>query len=145
MEWSKFFRKRSKKRGWAVRIGGEHAGLHVLVQAETALTEQEICRAAAERGMKISGLAEYRFGEEGEPAAESRIFGDAERKPAAGSVIPAGGKRKPAAGSVIPAGGKREPPVLLIGYGGTDEAGIEKGIRILDEIIGQGRDGQKGE
>ena len=134
-----------KKRGWAVRIGGEHAGLHVLVQAETALTEQEICRAAAERGMKISGLAEYRFGEEGEPAAESRIFGDAERKPAAGSVIPAGGKRKPAAGSVIPAGGKREPPVLLIGYGGTDEAGIEKGIRILDEIIGQGRDGQKGE
>lgn len=48
-----------KKRGWAEHIGGESAGLHVLVNVKTAMGERELCRKAEERGVRISGLSEY--------------------------------------------------------------------------------------
>ena len=52
-----------KRRGWAQKISGEHAGLHLLVQVDTVLSEDEICRSARERGVKLSGISRYRLAE----------------------------------------------------------------------------------
>lgn len=48
-----------KKRSWATKIKGDHAGLHVLVQVRTKLSEEEICRQAEEARVKISGVSEH--------------------------------------------------------------------------------------
>lgn len=48
-----------KGRRWAGKISGEYAGLHLLVYVKSELTEEEICRRARMRGVKISGLTEY--------------------------------------------------------------------------------------
>ncbi len=48
-----------KGRRWVRRVSGEHAGLHLLVEADTALTEQELCARARARGVRISGLGAY--------------------------------------------------------------------------------------
>lgn len=48
-----------KKRSWVGKIKGDHAGLHVLVYVKTILSEEEICRRAAEAGVKISGISEH--------------------------------------------------------------------------------------
>ena len=41
------------------KVQGDHAGLHVLVHVKTGYNEQELCRFAAERGVKLSGLSEH--------------------------------------------------------------------------------------
>ena len=38
-----------KKKNWVENIAGDNAGLHVLVQVNTTLTEEEICKKAAEQ------------------------------------------------------------------------------------------------
>lgn len=48
-----------KKRSWVEKVQGDHAGLHVLVHVKTGYNEQELCRFAAERGVKLSGLSEH--------------------------------------------------------------------------------------
>lgn len=51
-----------KKSSWVRHVSGEHAGLHLLVQADTSFCEEEVCRLAAERGVRVSGISQYRFG-----------------------------------------------------------------------------------
>ena len=48
-----------KKRSWVLSVSGDHAGLHVLVEADTGCSEREICERAAAQGVKVSGLGEY--------------------------------------------------------------------------------------
>ena len=48
-----------KKRSWVAKIKGEHAGLHVLVQVRTKLSEEELCGLAEEAGVKVSGILEH--------------------------------------------------------------------------------------
>lgn len=50
-----------KKRDWVGQVSGDHAGLHLLVQVDTEMTEKEICEKAAQKGIKVSGISEYRF------------------------------------------------------------------------------------
>lgn len=48
-----------KKRPWVEQIAGDNAGLHVLVQVNTTMTEQELCKKAAEQGIKLMGISEH--------------------------------------------------------------------------------------
>lgn len=52
-----------KQYPWVKKVSGDHAGLHVLVQVDSRLGEQELCRMAGERGMRVYGLSEYLVGE----------------------------------------------------------------------------------
>lgn len=48
-----------KKKNWVENIAGDNAGLHVLVQVNTMLTEEEICKKAAECGIRLMGIREH--------------------------------------------------------------------------------------
>lgn len=48
-----------KSRQWVKNIRGDHAGLHVLVEVETTLTEEALCRKALEAGVKVSGILQH--------------------------------------------------------------------------------------
>lgn len=102
-----------KKRSWVKRVRGDYAGLHVLVEVESALAEQEICTRAREMGVRVSGLNEYRLEEtqhvpENGDAAERTLSDDTE---------------------------KRQQPVLLLGYGKLQEEDLRQGLAVLDEVI----------
>ena len=94
-----------KKRNWVNNIRGEHAGLHVLVEVKTKLSEQEICALAAERGVRVYGISEYYIS--GKKVAEDREKGL----------------------------DRRQTPVLLLGYGKLTEAEIKDGLEELDGIL----------
>ena len=48
-----------KKRPWVEKIAGDNAGLHVLVQVDTQMSEQELCERAAEQGIHLMGISEH--------------------------------------------------------------------------------------
>ena len=48
-----------RKRKWVDKIAGDNAGLHVLVQIDTALSEQELCERAAKQGIRLMGISEH--------------------------------------------------------------------------------------
>ena len=48
-----------KKKNWVENIAGDNAGLHVLVQVNTTLTEEEICKKVAECGIRLMGIREH--------------------------------------------------------------------------------------
>ena len=48
-----------KKRSWVRRIVGEYAGLHFLVEVESALAGQEICARGAQLGIGVSDIGRY--------------------------------------------------------------------------------------
>ena len=94
-----------KNRGWVRRVSGDYAGLHLFVEVETTLTEEEVCACAREKGVRVSGLAQY------------YLEADAEQKLHAGI------------------GSAHQAPVLLLGYGKLSETEICRGLCILDEIF----------
>lgn len=48
-----------KKRSWVENIAGDNAGLHVLVQVDTQMSEEELCERAAEQGIHLMGISEH--------------------------------------------------------------------------------------
>lgn len=50
-----------KQCNWVRKISGDHAGLHLLVQADSRMSEEKICQLAKEQGVKISGISQYHF------------------------------------------------------------------------------------
>ncbi len=50
-----------KQRPWVAHIGGENAGLHLLVTVQTEQTEQELLQAAAEQQVRLYGMSAYRI------------------------------------------------------------------------------------
>lgn len=48
-----------KKRPWVENIAGDNAGLHVLVQVDTQMSEEELCKKAAECGIRLMGIREH--------------------------------------------------------------------------------------
>lgn len=64
-----------KKCPWVKEISGEHAGLHLLVQVDTSMPEEELCRRALEKGVKVSGINEYRFTSAAEKTAPVLLLG----------------------------------------------------------------------
>ncbi len=50
-----------KQEAWVKRIYGENAGLHMMAEIETQLTEEELIKRAGERGVKLFGLQENRL------------------------------------------------------------------------------------
>lgn len=48
-----------KKRPWVENIAGDNAGLHVLVQVDTQMSEEELCEIAAEQGIHLMGISEH--------------------------------------------------------------------------------------
>ena len=48
-----------KKRPWVENIAGDNAGLHVLVQVDMQLSEEELCERAAEQGIRLMGISEH--------------------------------------------------------------------------------------
>ena len=53
-----------KKQNWVKRVSGDHAGLHLLVEVDTLIEEQELCELARKNGVKVSGIHMY-YMEEG--------------------------------------------------------------------------------
>ena len=115
-----------KKRSWVRKVSGDHAGLHVLVEVDTPLTEEEFCQNVRKRGVAVSGLKEYELErvQTGTEAAPGSAYGEI----AAGSAY-AGSKT---AADSICGGKERSFPTLLLGYGKLNEREIEKGLRVLD-------------
>lgn len=95
-----------KKRNWVLRVSGEHAGLHLLVKVDSALTEAQICEEAGKQGVKVSGLSEYR-------------------------LLEPGGLEKQ--GAMQP--GNAKYPTLLLGYGKLSEQELKQGLAVLDSIL----------
>ena len=48
-----------KNRPWVENIAGDNAGLHVLVQVDTQMSEEELCERAAEQGIHLMGISEH--------------------------------------------------------------------------------------
>lgn len=48
-----------KKRPWVENIAGDNAGLHVLVQVDMQMSEEELCERAAEQGIHLMGISEH--------------------------------------------------------------------------------------
>lgn len=48
-----------KKKNWVENIAGDNAGLHVLVQVDTQMSEEELCERAAEQGIHLMGISEH--------------------------------------------------------------------------------------
>lgn len=48
-----------KKRSWVRKIKGDHAGLHLSVEIDTDMREEEVCELALSRGVKVSGIRQY--------------------------------------------------------------------------------------
>lgn len=94
-----------KKRDWVRRVSGDHAGLHLLVEVESKLPENEICERAKEKGVWLSGLFEYYLGEELSRELHDRI------------------------------GSTEHRATLLLGYGKLSEDEMCKGLRILDDVL----------
>lgn len=117
-----------KKRSWVRKVSGDHAGLHVLVEVDTPLTEEEFCQNVRKRGVAVSGLKEYELErvQTGTEAAPGSAYGET----AAGNAY-AGSKT---AADSICGGKERSFPTLLLGYGKLDEREIEKGLRVLDAV-----------
>lgn len=72
-----FLLRELKKRPWVRRIRGENAGLHLVVEVNSAKKEPELLAEALERGVRIYGMGSYRIGGAGEnePAALLLGFG----------------------------------------------------------------------
>ena len=56
-----------KKRSWVRGIRGDHAGLHLLVEVDTSVSEADICAAALAQGVKVSGMGQYYLTKELQP------------------------------------------------------------------------------
>lgn len=56
-----FLLKELKKRRWVRKIRGENAGLHLVVEVDSAYREAELIEAAAERGIQLYGMDSYRI------------------------------------------------------------------------------------
>ncbi len=102
-------RDQLKKYDWVEAIRGDHAGLHILVKIKTKMSEQELCLAAKERGLGITGISAYAL-----PPRQAAGPGDREDEN--------GG----------PGG---QDVTLLLGYGRLDGRQMEKGLKILDELL----------
>ena len=48
-----------KKEAWVKRVYGDHAGMHVLVEVDTSLSEDELLARVLAHGVRIYGLHEY--------------------------------------------------------------------------------------
>lgn len=59
-----FFLGELKKRTWVNAVRGEHAGLHFLVEVATPMDEEDICRMARAKGVKVSGIRQYYLNKE---------------------------------------------------------------------------------
>lgn len=51
-----------KQETWVRSIYGDNAGLHVLVEVESSVSEETLCQRAWEIGVEIHSLSEYRIG-----------------------------------------------------------------------------------
>lgn len=101
-----------KKRTWVRRVSGAHAGLHLLVEVETRLTEEALLAAAQEKGIGISGITQYILQ----------------------GCMDAGERDACACRSEET---QNRAPVLLLGYGKLDEEELCRGLLLLDEILGE--------
>ena len=96
-----------KKCSWVKKISGDYAGLHLLVQVDTVLSEEELCNFAAEKGVRVSGISKYLF-----PEAQSRKE----------------------IGKELQAPTLAEP-VLLLGYGKLSEREVRHGLELLGGVV----------
>lgn len=115
-----------KKRDWAVRVRGEHAGLHVLVEVDTEFSEWEICKKAKACGVLVSGLSDYRLG--------TKEFGEESGLLREGAERPGGTDARRAAGTGKQMRQERRP-ALLLGYGKLREDELREGLSVLDGIL----------
>ena len=104
-----------KKCPWVKKVSGDYAGLHLLVQVDTGLSEEELCCLAAEKGVKVSGISKYLF-----PKMQSRKKAEAETTEAF---------------SAEESRNKTELPVLLLGYGKLTESEIAQGLKLLGNVV----------
>ncbi len=103
-----FLRDLLKKYEWVEAISGDHAGLHILVKIKTVMSEQELCLAAKERGLGITGISEYAL-------------------PPRKAVSPGAVKDETET--------QGHSVTLLLGYGKLDTEQMDKGLKILDKLL----------
>ena len=56
-------------------ISGEDAGLHILLQSKSDISEEELVKKAKEKGVKVYGLSEYEILQKGEKGKATIILG----------------------------------------------------------------------
>lgn len=59
-----------KKESWVRSIQGDNAGLHVLVEVDTDMGEEELIRALQKKQIRVYGLCAYRISEQKEQKSE---------------------------------------------------------------------------
>lgn len=59
-----------KKRSWVREIRGDHAGLHLLVEIDTDMSEEDVCELALSHGVKVSGIRQYYLRKKLQPETE---------------------------------------------------------------------------
>lgn len=64
------FLRMLRNENWVHRIYGDHAGMHLLVEAESALSAEELVHYVREQGIRIYALEEFMIPGESSPAME---------------------------------------------------------------------------
>lgn len=66
-----------RERPWVRRIFGENSGLHILVEVDTALTEEQVVVYARQKDVRVYGLKEYSIGsrQAGNPKSPCLLLG----------------------------------------------------------------------
>ena len=150
-----FLLRELRTRPWVRGIGGENAGLHLVVRVAAKLSEEELLAAALERGVQLYGLGRYHIGSGaadepcggktvrpegewrservGEPESEWRSEGTGE---------PEGVCRVKDSGQQVCAPKRKNDsragvgdPTLVLGFGGLTEEEIAEGLGVLDRIL----------
>lgn len=111
-----------KKYNWVKHIYGENAGLHLLVEVDSAYSEAQLLEALAEHGVKAEGLSHYDI------EAEGLFHCDIEEKGLSHCDMEAEGRGLLQENS-------RKNPVLLLGYGNLGEEEIKRGLERIGEVL----------
>ncbi len=115
-----FLLRELKARPWVRAIRGEHAGLHLFVEATADMAEDAIITAARKRGVQLYGLESYRIAGIS-PEGEGELHGAAWDLP-----------EKQETGAAFASPGSVS---LVLGFGGLSEAQIAEGLAVLDELL----------
>ena len=150
-----FLLRELRTRPWVRGIGGENAGLHLVVRVAAKLSEEELLAAALESGVQLYGLGRYYIGSgaadepcggktvrpegewrsegTGEPEGEWRSEGTGEpeavcRVKDSGQQVCAPKRKNDSRAGV-------GDPTLVLGFGGLTEEEIAEGLGVLDRIL----------
>ena len=138
-----FLLRELRTRPWVRGIGGENAGLHLVVRVAAKLSEEELLAAALERGVQLYGLGRYYIGSGAadEPCGGKTVRPEGEWR-SEGTGEPEAVCRVKDSGQQVCAPKRKNDsragvgdPTLVLGFGGLTEEEIAEGLGVLDRIL----------